>query len=120
MKLTKRSVLSHIARIYDPIGIAAAYVIPAKIGMEKLWLEGLNWDEELPPDSQTACTKFFQEMKELNNAMIERSLTPDKDISAPSLIIFADASKEAFGTCAYMRWKSCDQSFITRFVSAKS
>ena len=34
--LTKRMVLSRIARIYDPIGFAAAFLIRAKIGMQQL------------------------------------------------------------------------------------
>ena len=41
-KLTKRSVLSYIARIYDPIGIAAALIIRAKIGMQRLRQLGLG------------------------------------------------------------------------------
>ena len=49
-KLTKRLVLSYIARIYDPIGIAAALIIRAKIGMQRLWQLGLGWDEYLPAD----------------------------------------------------------------------
>ena len=44
-KLTKRSALSYIARIYEPIGIAASLVIRAKIGMQRLWQMGLGWDE---------------------------------------------------------------------------
>jgi hypothetical protein len=35
-KLTKRIILGCIARIYDPIGIAAAFIIRAKIGMQRL------------------------------------------------------------------------------------
>ena len=31
-KLTKRSILSHVARIFDPIGFASAFLIRAKIG----------------------------------------------------------------------------------------
>ncbi len=39
IKLIKRIILSNIARIYDPTGMAAAFVIPAKIGMQRLWLD---------------------------------------------------------------------------------
>ena len=52
--------------------------------------------------------------------MFERSLAPDDVIGVPSLIIFADASREAFGTCAYVRWETTNHVFVTRFVSAKS
>ena len=48
IKLTKRTILSCIAQIYDPVGIAAAFIIKAKIGMQRLWQKGYGWDEELP------------------------------------------------------------------------
>ena len=34
--LTERTVLSQIARIFDPVGFAAAFLIRAKIGMQHL------------------------------------------------------------------------------------
>ena len=49
IKLTKRLLLSQIARIYDPVGFAAAFLIRAKIGMQALWQTGVDWDEEPPP-----------------------------------------------------------------------
>jgi hypothetical protein len=60
IKLTKRTILSHIARIYDPIGTVAAFLIRAKIGMQRLWLEGLDWDDELPPTSQVSWANFLK------------------------------------------------------------
>ena len=36
------------------------------------------------------------------------------------LCIFSDASEEAFGACAYLRWQLADGSFDVRFVTAKS
>jgi hypothetical protein len=110
IKLTKRTILSHIARIYDHIGMAAAFLIRAKIEMQRLWLEGLDWDDELPPTSQVSWPNFFKEMNELNHVMFERSLTPDDVIGVPSLIIFADASREAFDTwciCQMGNYQSC-------------
>ena len=40
--LTKRCILSQVAQIYDPLGAAAAYLVRVKIGMQKLWLAGLQ------------------------------------------------------------------------------
>ena len=37
IKLTKQILLSQVARIYDPVGFAAAFLIRAKIGMQELW-----------------------------------------------------------------------------------
>ena len=47
-KWTKRRILSQIAKIFDPIGFASALLVKAKIGMQRLWQLGLDWDEELP------------------------------------------------------------------------
>ena len=120
IKLTKRTVLSQIARIFDPLGAAAAFLIRAKIGMQKLWLEGVQWDEELPQQHQARWIQFFQEMNELNNVIFKRSLTPGMVIGAPILCIFSDASIDAFGTCAYIRWETTTNTFETRFIAAKS
>ena len=120
IKMTKRAILSQIARIYDPIGAAAAFLIRAKIGMQKLWLEGLQWDQELPSQSQNGWIRFFREMRDLNNVTFERSLTPATAIGDPTLCIFSDASNEAFGACAYIKWKTARDSFVTRFIAAKS
>ena len=44
-RLTKRMILSQIARIFDPLGFAAAFIVKAKIGMQHLWQKGVDWDE---------------------------------------------------------------------------
>ena len=36
MKKTKRKILSQVARIYDPIGFAAALIVRVKIGLQQL------------------------------------------------------------------------------------
>ena len=35
--LTKKTVLSQIARIFDPVRFAAAFLVGAKIGKQRLW-----------------------------------------------------------------------------------
>jgi len=42
--LSKRKILSQVARIYDPIGFASAFLIKAKIGLQELWEKGIDWD----------------------------------------------------------------------------
>ena len=118
--LTKRAILSQIARIFDPVGFAAAFLVRAKIGMQRLWQQGLDWDQELPSPKREEWTRFFQEMEDLNHVTFERSLTPVDAIEVPTLCIFSDASNEAFGTCAYIRWRTGSNKYDTRFIAAKS
>ena len=118
--LTKRAILSQIARIFDPVGFAAAFLVRAKIGMQRLWQQGLDWDQELSSPKREEWARFFQEMGDLNHITFERSLTPADAIEVPTLCIFSDASNEAFGTCAYIRWRTGSNKYDTRFIAAKS
>ena len=47
-RMTERKILSQIARIFDLLGFAAASTVKAKIGMQRLWQKGVDWDEKLP------------------------------------------------------------------------
>lgn len=55
--LSKRKIVSQVARIYDPIGFVSAFLIRAKIGLQELWKRGIDWDEELPPEMQKRWTR---------------------------------------------------------------
>ncbi|CAH2084595.1 unnamed protein product [Euphydryas editha] len=43
--VTKRQVLSEVARLYDPLGWIAPVVVNAKILIQKLWKSGFEWDD---------------------------------------------------------------------------
>jgi len=119
-QLSKRKILSHVARIYDPIGFASAFLIRAKIGLQELWKRGIDWDDDLPPGIQEKWTCLFQEMLKLNGISFERSLTPPNAVGLPILCIFSDASEDAFGTCSYVRWQLSNGEYDVRFIAAKS
>ena len=119
-KLTKRNILSQVARIYDPIGFAAPYLVRAKIGLQDLWKEGLDWDDELSPSVQTKWQVYFTEMQQLNNVWLDRCIYPAETVEPPILCVFADASRGAFGACAYLRSEESTGAVNVRFVAAKS
>jgi hypothetical protein len=110
-RITKRMILSQIARIFDPLGFAAAFIVKAKIGMQHLWQKGVDWDEQLPVDEHNKWMELFAQMKELNGVTIERCLTTPNAFGNPVLCVFSDASVEAFGTCPYSRWPLGDGTF---------
>ncbi|XP_063955361.1 uncharacterized protein LOC135154088 [Lytechinus pictus] len=117
---TKRRILSRIAKVFDPIGFAASFLVKAKIGMQRLWEIGVGWDDELPEEISAEWDKLFNEMKALNDVRFPRSLTPSQSVGVPMLVVFCDASEEAFGTCVYIRWKLTDDEYDVRFIAAKS
>ncbi len=117
---TKRKILSQVAKVYDPIGFATAFLIRAKIGLQELWQMGVDWDDDLPAEIKGKWMKFFEELKELNKIFFPRGLFALESIGLPILCVFADASEFAFGACAYVRWEKQDGTFEIRFVAAKS
>jgi len=120
VKLTKRLLLSQVARIYDPVGFAAAFLIRAKIGMQVLWQTGVDWDEEPPSAIRYKWIELFKEMKELNKITFQRSLCCANATEPPMLCVFSDASQDAFGTCAYIRQKTNGNKYQVRLIAAKS
>ena len=98
--VTKRNIPSQVAKICDPIGFAAPYLMKAKIGLQELWKKGLDWDDELSPSNQMKWLSYFQEMEQLNHISLERCLCPVATVEPPTLCVFADASRDALGTCA--------------------
>ena len=74
--MSKRKILSRIARLYDPIGYTAAVLIRAKIGMQKLWQLGYDWDQPIKPQLAQEWEAFFADLEKLNQLELPRCLTP--------------------------------------------
>ena len=119
LKLTKRMILSQTARIYDPVGFTAAFLIKAKIGLQQLWQKGQDWDQELPEEIYEDWVQLFEQMRYLSEVKFERSLTPSGAIGFLTLCVFSDASVEAFGACTYVRWKLNSGAFWCAICSRK-
>jgi hypothetical protein len=48
--LTKPSVLSVVATIYDNLRMLAPSIVKCKIFMQRLWQSNIGWDDPLPTD----------------------------------------------------------------------
>jgi len=46
-KTNKRRVLSNLAKIYDSLGWLSLVTVVGQLFMHRLWLEEINWDQEL-------------------------------------------------------------------------
>lgn len=71
--------------------------------MQQLWKMGYDWDQELPSEVCQKWIELFKELEELNGVKFPRCLTPKDAKGSRMLCIFSDASREAFGACAYAR-----------------
>lgn len=94
---TKRIVLSTIAKVYDPMGIASPLLLTAKVIFRDICERKLSWDAELPYDLKNRWEKWLKSLPE--QMAIPRCLTAKKEpITAIELHGFSDAS--ILGCCA--------------------
>lgn len=114
-ELTKSSVLSQIAQMFDPLGLFAPVVLQAKIVMQKVWLESnIQWDDVVPDDIKTEWNEFQRQLKDMIVIKVPRALIRSHDDKI-EVHGFADASEKGFGACIYVKTNSgC------RLVCAKS
>lgn len=100
---TKRSVLSAIARIYDPMGWLTPVVFWAKSLMQYLWTLGLKWDDPIPHDVAQKWNQFITDLPELERVLVPRHLGINSSNASYQLHGFSDSSELGFSSCVYLR-----------------
>ncbi|XP_078051509.1 uncharacterized protein LOC144477649 [Augochlora pura] len=100
--ITKRTISSEIAKIYDPLGLLGPVIIVAKILLQKLWTMKVDWDESLPMDVHTEWREYYLTLPLLNNVVFQRK-TIATGARELELHGFCDASERAYGACIYTR-----------------
>ncbi|CAI6362986.1 unnamed protein product [Macrosiphum euphorbiae] len=118
-KITKRGILSNIARLFDPLGFLGPVIVIAKILMQHLWKLKINWDNELSIEMQMQWKKYLNNLDQCNNLSIPRWLQCD-DAEKIYVHGFSDASLKAYGACIYVVCTSSDGSRHSQLVCAKS
>nr|XP_039147372.1 uncharacterized protein LOC120284346 isoform X2 [Drosophila simulans] len=115
---TKREVLSQIARLFDPAGWLAPFIIRSKMFMQEIWLQNLGWDDKLPTEMSQRWQSFLDEYSDLNQIRVPRWIwyQPEEIIEHHG---FCDASQRAYGAAIYIRVEM-GQKILTRLLTAKT
>ena len=66
-KITKRSILSQTAKLFDPLGLLGPVVVSAKIMIQSLWKSKLGWDDPIPHELKNSWVEFRNQLKLVNN-----------------------------------------------------
>ena len=106
MIITKRLVLSFIARLFDPLGFLTPFSVKAKIIFQQLWVLGIEWDTCIPDSLASEFDRWLKGLCDLQSFNIFRRCTTFPWTSVAircDLHIFCDASEKAYGFCAYLR-----------------
>ncbi|XP_059091074.1 uncharacterized protein LOC131886691 [Tigriopus californicus] len=106
---TKRTVLSKIAGIFDPLGLVAPQTILLKICMQSIWKRGnIDWDDKLPSDKQEEWTQAVKILALQQTQHFPRYIGFETREQMVELHVFCDASKKAYACCIYIRYVLCD------------
>lgn len=118
-KVTKRTILSKVAAIFDPLGLLNPCIVLAKILLQRLWLEKLTWDESVSLTLHQQWLEFASELDSLNSLNI-----PRKVVCCPAVCVelhgFSDASVHAYGACVFIRSVNDKGECLVRLLCAKS
>lgn len=101
--LTKRSVLSVIAKIYDPFGWISPVVIAAKIFMQRLWIAQVGWDDPLPTDLAQEWEIYSSELPQIQEVSIPRWTGRSDQSLHLEIHGFSDASSQAYASVVYLK-----------------
>ncbi|CAI6367665.1 unnamed protein product [Macrosiphum euphorbiae] len=118
--ITKRTVLSAIATIFDPLSLIGPVVVKAKIFMQQLWTNKIGWDEKLPPPLYVEWNTYYEELPEIEQIRIPRCVMGVNNALHIQIHGFADASIKAYAAAMYLRATDEYGNHVTRLIAAKS
>ena len=118
LPLTKRSVLSVVAQVYDPLGWITPVVIPMKILFQKLCIDKESWDSPLNEQHKAIFLKWMKDLEEIGRISINRCYFHDVR-GKIQLHRFSDSSESAYAATVYLRVKT-EADVKTRLLSSKS
>lgn len=117
--ITKRVVVSEMARLFDPIGFLGPIVLNAKIFVQTLWAEHLPWDQELPESAQMWWKAYRTDIQQLNPLQIPRRILANSNRQY-SLHCFCDASTKGYGCCIYLVSPDANGELHCHLLTSKS
>lgn len=119
-KISKRTILSEIASIFDPLGLVGPIITTAKILMQNLWQIEVGWDDAIPDDFVMRWIQFRNQLLDLNNISIRRWVLPCVNRTTIELHGFCDASQSAYGACIYLTTTNIDGRCSSNLLCSKA
>ncbi|GFY26557.1 integrase catalytic domain-containing protein [Trichonephila clavipes] len=117
--LTKRALLSTIAKTFDPLEWLSPITIQYKTIMQRLWKQQLQWDERVPPDITLEWEQLAKDVQLIKDIKIPRFLFVDSD-NQFNLFGFSDASEKAYAAAIYCRSVSDTEKINVQLIIAKT
>ena len=119
---SRREILSVISSVYDPLGFAAPFTLPAKKILQYLCREGVGWDDTIPDQYQVRWAKWLGELPVLEQFKVNRCFKPAEfgTVVSQQICLFSDASSVGYGSVAYLRLRDDSDRVYCTFLMGKA
>ncbi|XP_071652615.1 uncharacterized protein [Temnothorax longispinosus] len=117
---SKRSILSAIAKLYDPLGWVTPVTITAKIFMQHLWRARIAWDDAIPETLLPKWRELYSRLSHLSSLQIPRWTGLRADNLRAEIHGFADASNVAYAAVVYLKVVSASGEITVTLLAGKS
>ena len=119
---TRRGILSVVSSVYDPLGFAAPFTLPAKALLQDLCRKNLGWDDPISDEDLTRWRNWLDELPRLEDLKVDRCFKPIDfgEVASIQLHHFADASQHAYGAVTYFRVTNTNGEVHCSFLIGKS
>ncbi len=101
---TKRTILSFVSKIFNPLGILSPVTVTGKILIQDLWREELKWDDQVSTVAQKRFDEYCKNLLKLTNFSLVHPY-PNYGKGEHQLVDFSDASESAYAAVIYLRTK---------------
>ena len=119
--ITKRVLVSDIAKTFDVLGWFSPSVIKVKILLQQLWEQKVEWDDPVPSSIHDAWLQWRSELPLLSNKHISRCyFGKHTHIVTAELHGFCDASELAYAAVVYLRLADSNGDVQISLVTSKS
>ena len=119
--LTKRLLVSDVAKTFDILGWFAPSIVKAKILLQRCWEQRLDWDDPVPSSIHDAWYNWRSELHLLTQKQIPRCyFDKSTQISSFELHGFCDASEHAYAAVVYLRMTDSPGNVQVSLVTSKS
>ena len=102
-QLTKRNLLSTLAKIFDPLGLISCVIVLMKILFQQLCVDNVSWDEELAGKHAKLYLDWIEDLKRVETITLSRCVYSNVsgDVQSYELHGFGDASEKAYCAVVY-------------------
>jgi Pao retrotransposon peptidase len=119
---TRRGILSTISSIFDPLGLAAPFLLKCKKLLQRLCNSKRDWDDEIDGDDRACWEQWRSNLPSLESIEVERCFKPAdfSNVISVELHHFSNASLVGYGQCSYLRVTNADGQIHCSLVIGKS